>query len=293
MGGSSSQTCTDPPMSPIHAFPIEDMYTLEFLDSFQQNTGSFQETAREDSPVEVVTSPPKTKKPIRGRQKRTIQSDDAPWQIAWTNAEKIALCKGWVYVSENSSVGNTRKDAGFWCEVLQYMESKTKQRSSNESGASDEDYYARALSKEGSKRYKTSGSSSFNTESGEASINLNANVGDDEEDEVQKIQRPIGKDNAKDAAKKKGSRASGSSSMNDEALARLMVTEMENQEKEEHLAFLEIKMREVECREREVKNNEYRQRQKDIRLYLQPYDHLVGDARAEMESLRAKYNLPY
>ncbi|GKA44800.1 hypothetical protein Tco_0737596 [Tanacetum coccineum] len=35
----------------------------------------------------------------------------------------------------------------------------------------------------GSKRYKSSGSSSFNTESREASINLNTNVGDNDEDE--------------------------------------------------------------------------------------------------------------
>ncbi|GKE79824.1 hypothetical protein Tco_1549824, partial [Tanacetum coccineum] len=55
----------------------------------------------------------------------------------------------------------------------------------------------------------------------------------------------------KDAAKKKGSRASGSSSMNDEALARLMGTEMANLEKEECLAFLEIKRKEVKCRKRE------------------------------------------
>ncbi|GJU86320.1 hypothetical protein Tco_1293866 [Tanacetum coccineum] len=85
--------------------------------------------------------------------------------------------------------------------------------------------------------------------------------------------------------------------MNDEALARLMVTEMANQEKKERLAFLEIKRREDECRERVVANQEYRQRKEDIRFYLQPYDHLVGDARASMESLRAeikaKYNLPY
>ncbi|GJR86512.1 hypothetical protein Tco_0210523 [Tanacetum coccineum] len=150
-----------------------------------------------------------------------------------------------------------------------------------------------AKSGEGSKRYMTSRSSSFNTESGKASINLNADVGDDEEDEVQEIRRPI----SRDKAKKKGSRASGSSSMNDEALARLMVTGMENQEKEERLAFLEIKLREVECRERELANQEYRQRREDIRFYPQPYDHLVRDARAAMESLRAKikakYNLPY
>ncbi|GJZ62944.1 hypothetical protein Tco_0619365 [Tanacetum coccineum] len=194
----------------------------------EKSRRSFHETAREDSPVEVATSPPKTKsKPTRGHQKRTIQSDDAPRQIAWINQEEIALCKGWVYIFENSRVGNTRKDVGFWCEVLQYMESNSKQydrRTLQESGASDEDYYARALvnyeaktrttfkllhcreilkgspkwmqsevpkfvakSGEGSKRYMTSRSSSFNTESGKGSINLNADVGDDKEDEVQEI----------------------------------------------------------------------------------------------------------
>ncbi|GJW99702.1 putative reverse transcriptase domain-containing protein [Tanacetum coccineum] len=155
-----------------------------------------------------------------------------------------------------------------------------------ESGASDADYYTRVLmdyeaetvttfklrhcweilkdslkwmqselpkfaakSGGGSKRYKSFGSSSFNTESGKASINLNANVGDEEEDEVEEIRRPMGRDKAKDDAIKNESRASGSSSMNDEALARLMVTEMASQEKEERLAFLEIKRREVECRD--------------------------------------------
>ncbi|GJU29225.1 putative reverse transcriptase domain-containing protein [Tanacetum coccineum] len=36
----------------------------------------------------------------------------------------------------------------------------------------------------GSKRHKSYGSSSFNTEYGEASINLNTTVGDNDEDEV-------------------------------------------------------------------------------------------------------------
>ncbi|GJW19093.1 hypothetical protein Tco_0026529 [Tanacetum coccineum] len=171
-------------------------------------------------------------------------------------------------------LGNTRKDAGFWCVVLAYMESKTKlygrrtydmvnekwkmvrpavvrfcevygnvMRRMRESGASDVDYYARALMDyEAEPNYR------------ETSINLNTNVGDDDEDEVQKIRRPIGRDKARNAAKKKGSResrASGSSSMNDEAFARLMVTEMTSQEKEQREAFLEIKRREVECRKRE------------------------------------------
>ncbi|GJV53545.1 hypothetical protein Tco_1449286 [Tanacetum coccineum] len=176
-----------------------------------------------------------------------------------------------------------------------------------ESRASDADYYTRALMDYeaetgttfggGSKRYKSSGSSSFNTESVKASINLNGNVGDNEEDEVHKIRRPMGRDKVKDAAKKKGSRASGSSSANDETLARLMVTKMTIQKKEERLAFLEIKRREVECRERHARNQKYRQRQDDIRFYLQPYDFLTGDARLAMEELRAeinaKYDLPY
>ncbi|GJX47150.1 hypothetical protein Tco_0272340 [Tanacetum coccineum] len=58
----------------------------------------------------------------------------------------------------------------------------------------------------------------------------------------------------------------------------------------------EIKRRDVECRERDVRNQEYRQRQDDTRFYLQPYDHLTGDARLAMEELRAeikaKYDLP-
>ncbi|GJS32711.1 glutathione S-transferase T3-like protein [Tanacetum coccineum] len=143
-----------------------------------------------------------------------------------------------------------------------------------------------------SKRHKSTGSSSFNTESGEASINLNTTVGDNDDDDVQEIRRPQGRDKAKAAGKKRGSKssASASSSVNEDALARLMVTEMGAQEKEERLAFLEIKRREVECREREIE-------QQDMRFYLQPYDHLTGDQRKAMDEIRAKikakYNLQY
>ncbi|GKF67694.1 hypothetical protein Tco_0197373, partial [Tanacetum coccineum] len=47
----------------------------------------------------------------------------------------------------------------------------------------------------------------------------------------------------------------------EEALARLMVTEMTAQEKKQRDAILEIKRRDVGCRERELANEEYRQRQ--------------------------------
>ncbi|GJR17031.1 hypothetical protein Tco_0965558 [Tanacetum coccineum] len=222
------------------------------------------------------------KKPTRGRQKRTIQSDDAPRQTAWTHEEEITLCKGWVEVPENSMLGNTRKDVGFCCAVLQYMESKIKQygrQTLKESGASDAYYYARVImdyEAETGTTFKLrhcweilKDSPKWMQKSGEASINLNANVGDNDEDEVQEIRRPKGRDKEKDVAKKKGSRASRR----------------------------QIKMREVECREREMRNQEYRQCQDDIRFYLEPYDHLTGDAQLAMEELRAeikaKYDLPY
>ncbi|GKE14785.1 hypothetical protein Tco_1422362, partial [Tanacetum coccineum] len=144
MRGSSSQPHTEQPMSHIHAFLIEDMYSPEFLDHFQ-HTGSFPHTARE--------------------------------------------------------------------------------------------------------------------------YNLNVDVGDDEEDEVKELQRPLGKDKAKHL-KKIGLRSSGSSSnMNNETLARLMVSELAMHTQ-----------------------REYRQPQEEIRFYMQPYDHLTGDTLAHMEALRAKIN---
>ncbi|GKD23793.1 hypothetical protein Tco_1225496, partial [Tanacetum coccineum] len=125
------------------------------------------------------------------------------------------------------------------------------------------------------KRSKTYGSSSFNTESGDAIFNLNVDAGDDDEDDVQVLPRPIGRDMTKGMKKKVAGSSGSLTSMNDEALAR----------------------REVECREREIEMQEYRQRQKDLRFYMQPYDHLTRDALTHMEALRAeikaKWNLPF
>ncbi|GJS84695.1 hypothetical protein Tco_0751236 [Tanacetum coccineum] len=101
--------------------------------------------------------------------------------------------------------------------------------------------------KKDAKRSKTSRSSSFNTESEDASINLNVDAGDDDGDEVQELQRQIGRDKAKGSKKKGAGSSRSSSSMNDEALARLMVSELATHnkraieiKKEERLAFLEI-----------------------------------------------------
>ncbi|GKA58917.1 glutathione S-transferase T3-like protein [Tanacetum coccineum] len=250
MGGSSSQPRTDPPLSPINAFSLGDLYTPQLSDSFQKNTSYWQEPNPDDCPVEqVATSPTKKKKATHNRQKRVTQTEPAPRQTAWTTEEEIALAKGWRSVSENSERGNARKKDGFWVEVLEYVESKTKQEGrqtydmvvgkwkvvrpavvqfcgiysnvmhmAQESGAGDEDYIQKAMihyqaecglpfkfrhcwevlkdspkfqeiafpnfnqgSQGSSKRHKSSGSSSFNAESGDASINLNNTVNDEDD----------------------------------------------------------------------------------------------------------------
>ncbi|GJY20489.1 RNA-directed DNA polymerase, eukaryota [Tanacetum coccineum] len=101
------------------------------------------------------------------------------------------------------------------------------------------------------RRYKSSGSSSFNTkESGEESINLNTTVGDEAENEVEEVRRlkPMGKDQAK--RKMKAGSASSASSFDVEALKKMMASEYE----------LELKAAELEIRR--MKN-----RQRDEALY--------------------------
>ncbi|GJY99690.1 hypothetical protein Tco_0517120 [Tanacetum coccineum] len=106
-----------------------------------------------------------------------------------------------------------------------------------------------------SKKHKSSGSNSFNTESGDASINLNNTVVND--DEVQEIRRPGGA-----------------------GTKRKLLRKIK--------AFIELKRREVECREREIAATEYRAQQEDMKLYLQPYDHLTGEQRLAWDEIRAK-----
>ncbi|GKD64431.1 hypothetical protein Tco_1306539 [Tanacetum coccineum] len=227
---------------------------------------------------QVAISPTKKKKATRNLQKRLTQTDDAPRQIAWTTEEEIALAKGWKVVSENSERGNARKKDGFWVEVMEYIESKTKMEGRRtydmESGDGDEDYIQKAMihyqaqtglpfkfrhyrdvlkdnpkftdiafpnlsqwSQGSNKRHNSSGSSSFNTESEDANINLNNTVaGDDEvvadDDEV------------------------------------LVVNEMTADEVEQREKFIVLKRRDVECREQEIAATEYRAQQEDMKLYI-------------------------
>ena len=36
--------------------------------------------------------------------------------------EEIALCKAWIRVSKYIIAGNTRKEVGFWIEILEHMQ---------------------------------------------------------------------------------------------------------------------------------------------------------------------------
>ncbi|GJX77663.1 hypothetical protein Tco_0324474 [Tanacetum coccineum] len=179
--------------------------------------------------------------------------------------KEIALAKGWRAISENSERGNTRKKVGFWVEVMEYIESKTKQEGRRTYDMVVGKWKVVRPAVGSSKMHKSSGSSSFNAKSGDASINLNNTV--DDEDDMQEIRRPKGRDKAKDTAKNKGSKASGSSTMNDDALARLMVTEMTAKEVAQREKFMELKRREVECREREIAAAVYRAQQEDMRSW--------------------------
>nr|GEZ92829.1 hypothetical protein [Tanacetum cinerariifolium] len=153
--------------------------------------------------------------------------------------------------TKRSKDGNAKKQSGFWVEILDYIESKTKQYGRRtydmESGVGDEDYVQRAMF-----HYEIDTGVAF------------------------KLHHcwEILKDRLKwqEVTLPKFSTGSGA------------------QEKEERLAFLDIKRREVEYRERELE-------QQDMRFYLQPYDHLTGDQRKAMDEIwakiKAKYNLQY
>ncbi|GJU65432.1 glutathione S-transferase T3-like protein [Tanacetum coccineum] len=242
--------------------------------------------------------------------------------------EEIALCKGWLAVSENSKQGNSRKSSGFWCEVLSYIESKTGHygkrtydmvigkwktvrpavvrfcgvynnimRMGPESGAGDEDYVQKAMIHyqidtgipfklrhcweilKDHPKWQEIAIPTFNTGS-EGSSKRHKSTGSSSKFDDHKAEKKIGSKSS----------ASASSSVNEDALARLMVTEWVIQEKEERLSVFRDQ-------EEGGRMSGTRDEQQDMRFYLQPYDHLTGDQRKAMDEIRAKikakYNLQY
>ncbi|GJT09857.1 hypothetical protein Tco_0856899 [Tanacetum coccineum] len=270
----------------------------------------------EETGEQVATSPTKKKKATRNRQKRLTQTDDAPRQIAWTTEEEIALAKGWKAVSENSERGNARKKDGFWVEVMEYIESKTKMegrrtydmvlgkwksvrpavvrfcgvynnvmRMAQESGDGDEDYIQKAMI-----HYQAQTGLPFKF----------------------RHYRDVLKDNPKftdiafpnlsqwSQGSNKRHNSSGSSSFNTEsedANINLNNTVAGDDEvvadDDEVLVVNEMTADDVECREQEIAATEYRAQQEDMKLYIQPYDHLTGEQRLAWEEIRAKIKAKY
>nr|GEX08513.1 hypothetical protein [Tanacetum cinerariifolium] len=215
-----------------------------------------------------------------------VQIEDAPWCTAWTNEEEIVLCKDWVHVSENSAKCNARKTNGFWIVALEYLRNKIKQ-------PGHRTYYMA----NGKQKSVCPNVARF------CGVHINVmrkahwkvlrHSPEWWDQEVLKFLTN------KNVAKR--SKTSGSSSFNmksEDVDINLNANGGDDDEdgKEERTSFLKIKMRVVECREREIEMQD-RQRQEDIRFYRQPYDHLIEDALRIMEAprveIRAKWNFPY
>nr|GEZ56659.1 hypothetical protein [Tanacetum cinerariifolium] len=191
MGGSSLQPHTEQPMSPIHAFPTEDMYSHEFSDSFQ-HTGRWI--------LDWVLKYFKSKTKALGR--RAYDMINGKWKTARLNVARF--CGVYVKVICKVQESGTEDKEYFNRALLNYEPKHEMQFTLR--------HYGR--------------SSSFNRKSKDASNNLNVDIGDDVENKVHEFHRPTGRDKAK-GFNKKGLKSSGSSSStNDEALASLMVFEL-------------------------------------------------------------------
>nr|GEU80103.1 hypothetical protein [Tanacetum cinerariifolium] len=270
MGGSSSQPRTYPPKSPINAFLIEELYTPEFSKSLQENIDYWQApNTYEAAGEQVITSSTKNrKKATHNRQIRMIENDDAPRHTPWTTEEEVELAKGWLAVSENSKDGYVKKKQN-----STVIERTTNvMRMARESGAGSEDYVQKAMIHyevetgipfklrhcwevlRDRPKWQEIALPKFSTGSGGS-----------------KRHKSSGRDKARAAWRKnKGSKPTGSSTLNKDEMARVDGNWDDSSGEEERLVFLEIKRRDVECREQEIE-------QQDMRFYLQPNDHLIGD----------------
>nr|GEU89813.1 hypothetical protein [Tanacetum cinerariifolium] len=182
--------------------------------------------------------------------KKTTQTEDAPRYFAWSTEEEITLCKGWVHHKKALDHQTYDTVNGKWKTMRQYMDRffgvhANVMRMALISGAKDENYFTKALfdyeaeyrvpftlnhcwevlrkspkemdsvvlnfkaKKRDANRYKSFDSISFNKNSRDASNNLNVD-GRDEEDKVQEVKQPMGRDIAK-GLKKKGAGESGHS----------------------------------------------------------------------------------
>ncbi|GKD12192.1 hypothetical protein Tco_1196599 [Tanacetum coccineum] len=169
MGGSSFKTNTEHnPCIPILLSKLRDV-----LPQFSEDKDMYQtyEDARRGHHCSNI------------EEQYLVDSMDNGVEIAF-------VFKGWGHVSESYSAKDVVRIRS-WARFCGVHDNVA--RMAQESGAGDEDYFNKALLDYEAKFglpftlrhcWETSGSSSFNTESGDASINLNVDAGDDDENEV-------------------------------------------------------------------------------------------------------------
>ena len=75
--------------------------------------------------------------------------------------------------------------------------------------------------------------------------------------------------------------------MNDESLARRMIYELSQQ----NVCGIELKRKEraeyMAIKKKEVEVHEYKARQKDLKFYMRPYEHLTREAHRVTDKVRA------
>nr|GEX81618.1 hypothetical protein [Tanacetum cinerariifolium] len=259
---------------------------------FPSVSESFRE---EQAPVEEIekiqVSTPK-KKSNRRRQtapKKKPRDEKCEDQhcYPWTSEEEAALCKGreTCPITKRRTYDMVKKWKTMCPKLTSFCSVYANNIVTYISGASNTDYLQRALTdylveysieeELKNKRYKSCGSSSFNTrESGEGSINLNTTV-EDEEDELEEVRRPRPIDC--DQAKRKAKAASSADSTNAfdvELLAKMMATEYvmvsdpyNVQKSQEMLELLRTKNKELELKAAKLKIRRLENRQSDEALY--------------------------
>ncbi|GJY02351.1 hypothetical protein Tco_0360503 [Tanacetum coccineum] len=171
--------------------------------------------------------------------------------------EEVTLCKAWVRISEDSVVCNMKREVGFWIKVLDYVDKKLNVTGGQTYDSLNEkwktlrpkvaQFYGvynntirRAMSGTGDGDYtkKALQDIVLNMEYRlhffmQGSFNLNMKDGNDEENRMQEVQRPMGRDGSK--KKVRASKATFTADI-DEALAVF-----DNEERRSHCLFRDQK----------------------------------------------------
>nr|GEZ91009.1 hypothetical protein [Tanacetum cinerariifolium] len=227
--------------------------------------------------------------------------DDSPVEEVATIEEEVALCKAWIYASNDSVEGNAKKAAGFWTKVTEYFHTKMgeQKRSYNsvnckwknrirpkvsqffkiynsvkdrhQCGACDTTIYQES-------EIKTSETTSQgNSDSAHIGVEINDEAADSKDVEVQVV-RPLGQDAAKKKRASSGARlkssTAGDPSLVDALVSKFIMAAMLffSSRNESSSGYLRIKERELELEDQrrreqgELERLKIAQRDKELKV---------------------------